>query len=282
METIRTQTVADAIATRIEKLILEGALRPGEKLASERNLAQRLDVSRPSLRQAIDKLVERGLLTATRGGTSVAQFLLPIMTPLANLYRDHQNAAADYLEFRQWVEAQAARAAAERATEVDKGAIRDCLADMRKAHRSKEPTQEAQADVNLHLLVYEASHNFIVLHVMRALSELFRDGHANRTVLIFSRNANERPCPGQLEAVLGQPLEPSSQNCQRSPPSKPRGEKPTTGAGDGPKSFGSEGLEIARATMPATKVPVDTARSRCNVTTLSWSWNCGSPSLRSP
>ncbi len=175
MEAIRTQRVADAIATRIEKLILEGALRPGEKLASERELALRLDVSRPSLREAIDKLVERGLLTANRGGTAVAQFLLPIMAPLANLYRDHHNAAADYLEFRQWVEAQAARAAAERATEVDKAAIRDCLAEMRKAHKATDSALEAQADVNLHILVYEASHNFIVLHVMRALSELLRN-----------------------------------------------------------------------------------------------------------
>jgi GntR family transcriptional repressor for pyruvate dehydrogenase complex len=175
MEAIKTQRVADAIATRIEKLILEGALRPGEKLASERELAQRLDVSRPSLRDAIDKLVGRGLLTATRGGTSVAEFLLPMMTPIANLYRDHENAATDYFEFRKWVEAQAARAAAERGTDVDRSAIRVCLADMRKAHKAKDQAREAEADVNLHILVYEASHNFIVLHVMRALSELLRD-----------------------------------------------------------------------------------------------------------
>jgi GntR family transcriptional repressor for pyruvate dehydrogenase complex len=200
METIRTQRVSDAIATRIEKLILEGALRPGEKLASERELAQRLDVSRPSLREAIDKLVDRGLLTATRGGTSVAQFLLPMMTPLANLYRDYDNAAADYLEFRQWVEAQAARAAAERATEVDKAAIRDCLADMRKAHKSKDSTREAQADVNLHILVYEASHNFIVLHVMRALSELLRNN-------VFFNREHLYLRPGVREKLLSQHIE---------------------------------------------------------------------------
>lgn len=197
MTAIRTQKISDAIATRIEKLILEGALRPGEKLASERELAQRLDVSRPSLREAIDKLVERGLLTASRGGTSVAQFLLPIMTPLANLYRDHENAAADYLEFRQWVEAQAARAAAERATEVDRAAIGACLADMRKAHKSKNFTREAQADVSLHILVYEASHNFIVLHVMRALSELLRNN-------VFFNRENLYVRPGVRDKLLAQ------------------------------------------------------------------------------
>ena len=200
MQAIRTQRLADAIATRIEKLILEGALRPGQKLASERELAQRLDVSRPSLREAIDKLVERGLLTATRNGTSVAEFLLPLMAPLANLYRDHQNAATDYLEFRQWVEAQAARAAAMRATDVDKAAIRDCLAEMRKAHRIKDPTREAQADASLHILVYEAGHNFIVLHVMRALSELLRDN------VFFNREQLYRRA-GVREKLLAQHLD---------------------------------------------------------------------------
>jgi GntR family transcriptional regulator, transcriptional repressor for pyruvate dehydrogenase complex len=193
MQTIQTQRVADAIASRIEKLILEGALRPGEKLASERVLADRLDVSRPSLRDALDMLVKRGLLEAKRGGTIVAEFLLPVMTPLANLYRDHENAAADYLEFRQWVEAQAARMAAERATDVDKKAIRDCLAEMRKAHKSKDTAQEANADVGLHILVYEASHNFVVLHVMRALSELLRNNvFFNREHLYRRRGVREK------------------------------------------------------------------------------------------
>ena len=193
MQTIQTQRVADAIASRIEKLILEGALRPGEKLASERVLAERLDVSRPSLRDALEMLVKRGLLEATRGGTVVAEFLLPVMTPLANLYRDHENAAADYLEFRQWVEVQAARMAAERATDVDKQAIRDCLADMRKAHKSKDTAQEAHADVGLHIIVYEASHNFVVLHVMRALTELLRNNvFFNREHLYRRRGVRDK------------------------------------------------------------------------------------------
>lgn len=199
MEAIRTQRVADVIAGRIEKLILEGALRPGEKLASERDLAQRLDVSRPSLREAIDKLVKRGLLTANRSGTTVAEFLTPMMTPLANLYREHQNAAADYLEFRQWVEAQAARYAAERATAVDRGAIRDCLAEMRKAHKITDPKREAEADAHLHLLIYEASHNFIVLHVMRGLSELLRDN-------VFFNREHLYKLAGVREKLLAQHL----------------------------------------------------------------------------
>lgn len=47
IEPVRTPRLAQAIAGYIEQLILEGVLRPGDKLASERNLAERLDVSRP-------------------------------------------------------------------------------------------------------------------------------------------------------------------------------------------------------------------------------------------
>jgi len=199
-DSIRTQKVADAIALHIEGLILQGALRPGEKLASERDLAVKFDVSRPSLREAIEKLAERGLLTATRGGTYVAEFLTPIMEPLASLYRDNQNASADYFEFRQWVEAQAARSAAIRATDVDRAAIRTCLAQMRKAHKISDPSQEAQADVNLHILVYEAGHNLIVLHVMRALSELLRNN-------IFFNRQNLYLRAGVREKLLAQHIE---------------------------------------------------------------------------
>ncbi len=85
MIAIQTHKIADVIAAHIEKLILEGALRPGEKLAPERDLALKLDVSRPSLRDALDKLSERGLLKATRGGTYVAQFLTPARSEAASL-----------------------------------------------------------------------------------------------------------------------------------------------------------------------------------------------------
>lgn len=200
MLAVRTPKIADAIAARIEKLILEGTLRPGEKLAAERELAQKLDVSRPSLREGIDKLARRGLLKTSRSGTYVAQFLSPIMAPLANLYRDNQQAAADYFEFRLCVEARAARDAAERATAVERNAIRACVKSMQKAFEQEDYTQEAEADVNLHMLVYEAGHNFVVLHVMRAMSELLRNN-------IFFNRKNLYLRAGVREKLLHQHIE---------------------------------------------------------------------------
>ncbi|HTO60417.1 MAG TPA: FCD domain-containing protein [Bradyrhizobium sp.] len=174
MQPVEIPKVADAVADHIERLILEGVLRPGEKLAAERDLAEKLAVSRPTLRDAMAKLSERGLLRTTRSGTFVAEFLSPLMAPLASLLGDKPRVADDYFELRLCLESEAARLAAMRATDMDREAIRQCLGRMNEAHKLDDPTQEAEADVALHLLVYEATHNVVLLHVMRALTELLR------------------------------------------------------------------------------------------------------------
>jgi GntR family transcriptional repressor for pyruvate dehydrogenase complex len=179
---IHPPKVAEAIAGHIEKMILEGVLRPGEKLLPERDLAGRLSVSRPSLREAVETLVERGLLESGRSGTFVAQFLSPLIRPLASLMQDKPDAAAGYFEFRGIQEIAAARLAAERATDVDREAISQCIADMTEAHGLDDPALEGHADVDLHMLIYEAAHNVVLMHVMRAMSELLRNN------IFFSRS----------------------------------------------------------------------------------------------
>lgn len=174
METVRAPSVAEAIAQHIERLILQGALRPGEKLTAERELADLLGVSRPSLRDALSLLVTRGLLKTTRHGTYVAEFLTPITKPLASLLENSSEAVEDYFEFRQSIDQLAARYAAVRANDVDKAAIKACIATMKEVHKLDDPAQEAQADVDLHLIIYDASHNLVLAHVMRALAELLR------------------------------------------------------------------------------------------------------------
>jgi GntR family transcriptional regulator, transcriptional repressor for pyruvate dehydrogenase complex len=174
-DAVRPPRVADAVAEHIEGMILEGVLRPGERLLGERELAGKLGVSRPSLREALEMLAARGLLATGKSGTRIAQFLSPLLKPLAALMHDKPRVTADYFEFRRILEAQAVRLAAQRATEVDREAIRQCVERMTKAHDLKDLAREDEADVELHLLVYEAAHNVVLLHLMRALADLLRN-----------------------------------------------------------------------------------------------------------
>lgn len=199
--------VADAVSERLERMILEGVLRPGDKLASERDLSLKLGVSRPTLREAMAQLARRGLLELRRDGARVAHYLAPLSAPLAELFADNPRVSADYFEFRRTLEAQAARLAAARATDVDRSAIRAIVKRMKDAHRSVDPKAEAATDVELHLAIYEAAHNVVVLHVMRVLFELLRsDVFYNRDQLYRRGDARERLLEQHLaiaEAVLG-------------------------------------------------------------------------------
>ena len=73
---LRQRRLSDDIVERLEAMILEGSLQAGERLPPERALAEQFGVSRPSLREAIQKLAARGLLVSRQGGgTYVAEGL---------------------------------------------------------------------------------------------------------------------------------------------------------------------------------------------------------------
>ncbi|MGO2167442.1 GntR family transcriptional regulator, partial [Pseudoalteromonas sp.] len=65
---IKAAKLSDVILQQLENMILEGSLAPGEKLPPERELAKQFEVSRPSLREAIQKLEAKGLVTRRQGG----------------------------------------------------------------------------------------------------------------------------------------------------------------------------------------------------------------------
>ncbi|MEI6558724.1 MAG: FCD domain-containing protein [Rhodospirillaceae bacterium] len=173
-ESIKAARIAETIATHLERLIFEGGLHPGERLLPERELAQKLDVSRPSLRDALASLEQRGLIVTDRQGSRVAEFLRPLTQPLEVLLQSNGQALFDYMEFRGVLEGATAEMAAIRATDLDRATIRDILERMEKVHSHEDSREEAEADADLHFATYEAAHNVVILHIMRAFSELLR------------------------------------------------------------------------------------------------------------
>ena len=174
---VRSPALADRVADRLEGMILDGTLEPGERLIAERDLAIRLGVSRPSLRDGLALLEQRGLVRTTKkDGTRVAQFLAPLATPLARLLTSDPRVAEDYFEYRRLVEPQAAGLAAQRATAPDRDALVRCVEAMVTAHAATDPRAEAAADVALHRAIYDATHNLVLLHTMRVFSDMLQGG----------------------------------------------------------------------------------------------------------
>ena len=168
--------VPELVCKRIEQLVLEGALSPGEKLPAERQLADHLGVSRPSLREAFRILATRGILRSERGGgTYVTEKLNPTLEdPLLELISNAPESHADVLELRHAIESLAASLAAERHTDTDKGMLRATYKRLIESHSLGDPAMEARADADFHLAIGEASHNVVLLHVMRSLFSLLK------------------------------------------------------------------------------------------------------------
>lgn len=173
---IRPEKLADAVARHIQELILEGALPPGERLLPERELAAKLDVSRPSLRDALDLLVERGLLMTDANGACYVSDKIgqSVSDPLMLLLNDPRG-RFDCMEFRAVVEAAAAGFAAQRATQADRDELKRIFAAMQEAHGGGDADAVAANDADFHLAIYGATHNVMLLQLMRSLETILRN-----------------------------------------------------------------------------------------------------------
>ena len=190
---------ADGVVLQIERLILDGVLRDGDRLPGERDLAQRLDVSRPILREALKELENRGLLVSTHGGgTFVADIIGQVFSkPITELIARHERATYDYLEYRRELEGLTAEFAARRATESDKAMLGRIIDRMRAAHDSGVFDDELGTDVDLHNAIGEAAHNIVLLHTLRACYRLLTQGIFYHRQMVFA-------VPGARERLLAQ------------------------------------------------------------------------------
>ena len=193
MKPIRPDRLADAIVEHIQQLITEGGLLPGERLLPERELAAKLQVSRPTLRDALAKLTTLGLVQSdAQGAAHVSEAVgKSLRDPLALLI-DNQDGTFHYLEFRQIIEGEAAAFAAERASEPDRELIRQHYERMRVAHRKNDAEGHAQADAEFHVAIYEASHNLVIVHIMRSLETLLRSNYFLNRKSLFAFRGHDR------------------------------------------------------------------------------------------
>lgn len=190
---IAPEKLAQSVVRQIELLILRGILRPGERLLSERELSERMGVSRPSLREAVADLVARGLLVSRpNAGIFVAEVLGSAFSPaLVGLFSSHDEAVFDYLSFRRDMEGLAAERAARLGSDTDLAVIGTILARMEAAHEKADPGAEADLDAGFHMAIIEASHNVVMLHMMRAMHDLLRKGVLYNRQMMF-RNRDTR------------------------------------------------------------------------------------------
>jgi GntR family transcriptional regulator, transcriptional repressor for pyruvate dehydrogenase complex len=153
LQPVRGHMAFESCVERLGSAIQLGIFEAGSKLPPERILAEKLEVSRATLREAISALRAAGLVVTTRGrggGTSVG-LVENARMPGQGLNKDRQFEIADVLIFRQVIEPGACHAAASAALGgAAQALLRDSLAEVEDA---ATPADYRQADARLHLAI---------------------------------------------------------------------------------------------------------------------------------
>ena len=200
---VQPEKLSHSVVRQFEQLILRGILRPGERLPSERDLSEQMGVSRPSLREAVADLQSRGLLDSRAGsGIFVAKALGATFPPaLTQLFATHDEAVFDYLDFRRDMEGLAGERAARLGSSTDLQVIDAIFQKMEAAHPKHDPSIEAALDAEFHLSIIEASHNVIMLHMMRSMFDLLREGVFYNRQVMFKQRTTRRALLDQHRAI---------------------------------------------------------------------------------
>ena len=161
--------VPRSIVEHMQRLILKGGLKAGDRLPSHRELAEQLGVSRPSLREALTVLETMGLLTV-RAGSGVFVARRDARAPLWR-YSDRCT-PADVYEARLGLEGYAARLAAIRIEQTEEARLRACTHAMRLAFEAEDIIGLAAKDTEFHDLIFELCGNPILAAMYRPVREI--------------------------------------------------------------------------------------------------------------
>lgn len=171
LKPVTTQTVSDQVADQLRQLISSGQYKPGKRIPSERELAVKLGVGRPAVREALRELKAQGFLITGRGaqGTTVADLPSPSFSaPLTSLVGAGAERIIELMEVRSAVEIEAAGLAARRATLEDLHRLSILLTAPGDVITPEE-------DVAFHAAIAEATHNPLIARVIQEPVELLHD-----------------------------------------------------------------------------------------------------------
>ena len=175
-KSIRRVRVSDEVVNQVKGLIIEGKLKPGDRLPPEREIIKQFGVSRPSLREALNSMEAMGFLETTHGNRTVVKSLVSgtIFEPLHNLLKEDINTVFELIEVRKAIETWSAYFAAKRATSEDIARLEEIIETMRKTMKGGGFSQEKQ-DADFHLAITLATHNKIQVHIMYTLHDILKE-----------------------------------------------------------------------------------------------------------
>lgn len=154
-----TQKASRVIYDQIRDMIVAGELKPGDKLPSERSMMDMMRRSRPTIREALRMLENSGLIQIIPGGRAIVREppIASLQQPLESIMALQSISDKELFEYRFYIEEMTAAWAAQRRTENDLAAMRECM------EASEQLVDDFDAflklEIHFRVLIAEASHN---------------------------------------------------------------------------------------------------------------------------
>lgn len=166
--------VAQAMAKRLQDMIRSGELKVGERIPSQRVLAERFNVSRPTLREALLTLETLGLIhTLPARGTFVADPETNIRAPARWRFEDHS--LLDVFQSRILIEGELARLAAPHIDAESLGALQSAAAEFESAWTRGDLVAHVEADLAFHSAIAQACPNLMLRRLYQSVQDLLTE-----------------------------------------------------------------------------------------------------------
>ena len=200
LKPIRPKRIADQVFDQLRELIFEGDLKPGQKIMTERELADAFNVSRNSVREAINKLVALRFLEQRQGqGTFVRSLDEAVQIPLATVMETQDASLIDLMEMRMGIECNAASLAAQRATATDLEAIAAAIAQMEGDIDGGGLGTEG--DLAFHMAIGAATKNPLQIYLMKNVADFLHVGIRENLLHLYEDPTNVAEILRQHKAI---------------------------------------------------------------------------------
>lgn len=169
---VRETSLTEKAQQQVEALIINGTLKAGDRLPSERELTEQLKVSKTVIREAVRSLVAKGLIDVRVGsGMYVRGVGSDVMKePMNLLLRSNVLTPENLFEVREALEVTIAGLAAERASAEDIKAMEENLKALKTSPLNAK--QYAELDVQFHRLVVQAAGNPLFAFLLNSLNDV--------------------------------------------------------------------------------------------------------------
>ncbi|MBS3787033.1 FadR family transcriptional regulator [Candidatus Bipolaricaulota bacterium] len=202
-EAIDRKSTVQKIVEEFTNSLIESNVSPGEKIPSEKKLMAQFDVSRGTIRQALQILISMGVLASVPGkGYYVTRgYHIPLKTKELQDYLLQDSYFFQVLEARRMVEKQVIKLAVKKATQDDYPALDKALEELKDAEHLQEKLKAAE---NVHLKIAECARNDVLVGVMKQLmakveAEARKDGMDSVAAYKHHKELVDKVKEGNLE-----------------------------------------------------------------------------------